>query len=120
MPIDVLDAAGDPQTVMTHDDVAEGDEYETVAASATDQVIGPTGAAGDYLSHVMVFPGTTSPGTVIIKDNTTAIATFPGGASSVSNLVPFAIIVGAISVNGAWKITTGANVTCVAFGDFTT
>ena len=28
-------------------------EYETVAASQTAQTIGATGAAGDYLSHVM-------------------------------------------------------------------
>jgi hypothetical protein len=119
MPIDVLDAAGDPQTVLTLDDVVEGDDYETVAASQTAHAIGATGAAGDYLSHVMVFPETTTPGVVTIKDNTTTIASFVGGAGSVSNLVPFAIIIGAISLNGAWKITTGDNVNCTAFGDFT-
>ena len=94
-------------------------EYEAVAASATDQVIGATGGTGDYLSHVTVIPATTSPGVVTIKDNTTAVISFPGGASSVSSLVPFTIYVGAYSVNGAWKITTGTNVGCIAVGDFT-
>lgn len=93
--------------------------YETVAASQTAQSLGAAGATGDYLSHCVVTPGTTSPGVVTILDNATAIVSFAGGASSVSNLVPFAIPIGAISVSGAWKITTGANVTVVCVGTFT-
>lgn len=96
-----------------------GLEYETVAAGQTAQVLGATGAAGDYLSHVVISPGTTSPGNVIILDNATAIYTFAGGASSVTGLNPIIIPVGAFSVSGAWKITTGSNVTAVGFGDFT-
>jgi hypothetical protein len=44
-------------------------EYEDVAASQTDQVIG-SGATGtgQHLSHVIVFPATTSPGAVTLKD----------------------------------------------------
>lgn len=99
--------------------IAQADEYETVAASATDQVIGATGATGDRLAGILIQPGTTSPGTVIIKDNTTVIYTFPGGASSVSTLIPFAVPLGIKSVNGAFKVTTGANVTVIALGDFT-
>lgn len=92
-------------------------EYEAVAASQTDQTIGATGGTGDYLSHVTVVPATTSPGVVTIKDNTTAIISFPGG--TLTSVTPFTIYVGTYSVNGAWKITTGANVSCVAVGDFT-
>lgn len=93
------------------------DEYEAVAASQTDQVIGATGATGDYLSHVLVIPGTTSPGAVTIKDGTTTIISYAGG--TVASTIPFVIPVGVKSVSGAWKITTGSNVTCLAVGDFT-
>jgi hypothetical protein len=94
-------------------------EYETVAASQTAQVLGGAGAVGDYLSGLLVTPATTSPGNVIILDNATSITVFTGGASSVSNLVPFFIPVGARSVSGAWKVTTGANVSVIGVGNFT-
>lgn len=93
--------------------------YETIAASQTAQVMGGSGATGDYLSHCTVVPVTTSPGVVTILDNATAIYSFPGGASSLSNLVPFSIPIAALSVSGAWKVTTGANVAVVCVGKFT-
>jgi len=97
-----------------------GDEYETVAASATDQVLGATGATGDYLSGLLVIPATTSPGAVSIKDGSgSAITVFTGGATSVSNLVPFFVPLGIKSASGAWKVTTGANVSVIGVGDFT-
>jgi hypothetical protein len=97
-----------------------GTEYETVAASQTDQSLGATGATGDYLSGVLVIPATTSPGAVSIKDGAgSAITIFTGGASSVSNLVSFFVPIGAKSGAGAWKITTGSNVSAIGVGDFT-
>lgn len=110
--------AANPLVVNTSGKAA-GLEYETVAASQTAQVLGATGATGDYLSHIVIVPGTSTPGTVIILDNATAIYTFAGGAGSVSDLRSFTVPVGALSVSGAWKITTGANVTVLAVGDFT-
>jgi hypothetical protein len=97
---------------------ARNPDYETVAASATDQVMGASGAAGDYLSHVLITPATTSPGNVIIKDGSTTIFTFTGGASSVTTLIPFAVPLGLTAVT-SWKITTGTNVSAIAVGDFT-
>lgn len=97
----------------------DGSEYETVAASQTGQVLGATGASGDYISKVVVIPATTSPGNVILIDNATSITIFTGGASSVSNLVPFVIDLGMTSVSGAWKLTTGANVSAIGIGNFT-
>jgi len=94
-----------------------GLEYETVAASQTAQVIGATGAAGDFLSHVILQPTTTGAGTCTILDNATVIFTFTTG--TLADLRPITIPVNAFSVSGAWKITTGANVTATAFGDFT-
>lgn len=94
-------------------------EYETVAASQTAQVLGATGGTGDYLSGLLVTPATTSPGNVIILDNAISITVFAGGASSVSNLVPFFIPLGMYSVSGAWKVTTGTNVSVIGIGNFT-
>jgi hypothetical protein len=104
-------------TVLTN--VCAG-EYETVAAGQTAQVLGATGATGDYLSGILVIPATTSPGVVTLLDNATSIPVFVGGASSVSNLVPFLIPLGIFSVSGAFKITTGTNVSCIGIGNFTT
>jgi hypothetical protein len=94
-------------------------EYETVAASQTAQVLGATGAAGDYISGILAIPATTSPGNVLLLDGATSITVFAGGATSVSNLVPFFIPLGMISISGGWKITTGAAVSCIGIGNFT-
>lgn len=94
-------------------------EYETVAASQTAQVLGATGGTGDYISGLLVIPATTSPGNVLLLDNATSITVFTGGATSVSNLVPFFIPLGMKSVSGAWKVTTGANVSVIGIGNFT-
>lgn len=95
--------------------------YNTVAASQTTQALtgGSGGATGDYLSHCTLMPTSTSPGELIIYDNSTAIYTVTLGSTSVSNLVPFTIPIGAISTSGAWKVTTGANETVTCVGAFT-
>lgn len=96
-----------------------GVEYETVAASQTAQVIGSSAAAaGDYIAGLLVIPATTSPGAISLLDNATSITVFTGGTDSVSNLVPFLIPLGIESVSGAWKVTTGANVSVIALGNF--
>lgn len=95
-------------------------QYEIVAAGVTAQAMGATGATGDYLAYVIVFPGTAGCGVVTILDNATAWGTFVGGGTTaLPSLVPFRIDVGAYSVSGAWKITTGTNVTAVGVGKFT-
>ena len=91
--------------------------YETVAASQTAQVLGSTGKAGDLLSHVVFQPTTTGMGTSTILDNTTVIYTLTTG--TLVDLRPIVVPINAVSVNGAWKITTGANGTATAFGEFT-
>ena len=115
----ILDVGGSGTENLGALPILNASEYETVAASQTAQALGATGATGDYLSHVVVFPATTSPGVVTILDNATQWGSFPGGASSCSNLVPFTIPVNSVSVSGAWKITTGLNISCVAVGNFT-
>lgn len=93
---------------------------ETVAASQTDQALGATGAAGDRLDGVLIVPATTAPGAVSIKDGAGgAITIFAGGTTTVvSFFVPLGVN-GWISTSGAWKVTTGTNVSAIGFGRFT-
>lgn len=118
----VIHASDDPLVVAATSTepvkISQADEYETVAASQPDQVLGSTGAVGDRLQGIIINPATTSPGNVIIKDGATTIYTFTGGASSVPGLGSIVVGLGIVSVSGAFKITTGANVSVIAVGDF--
>lgn len=98
--------------------------YETVAVSQSDQIMGATGAQYDYIAGVLVVPGTVSCGAVSIKDgNGSAISIFAGGGTSaLTDLKPFVVPLGLYalaSTTPGWKITTGANVTAVGIGKFT-
>lgn len=93
-------------------------QYETVAASQTAQALGITGAVGDFIERLIIIPATTSPGAVSILDGSTSISIFPGGASSVATLTPIVVNLGIQSVNGAWSVTTGANVSVIGIGRF--
>lgn len=97
----------------------DGDDHEPVAASQTDQMCGTTGAAGDILRGLWIVPATLSPGGVSIEEGSTNTVVFTGGASSVSNLVPFWVELNLTSSLGGWEITTGANVSVIAVGKFT-
>lgn len=98
-----------------------GTDYEAVAASQSTQALGATGAAGDYLAGVLIVPGTTAAGAVSIKDGSnTAITIFVGGGTTaLTILTPVYVPIGAKSTAGAWQVTTGSNVTAIAFGNFT-
>lgn len=91
--------------------------YETVAASQTDQVIGPTGAAGDLLERVICVVTTSGAnGIVSIKDGSgSAISIVPASAPLGVHVVELGIR----SSSGAWKVTTGSAATAIAVGDFT-
>lgn len=91
-------------------------DYETVAASQTDQVLGTAGEKGDYLSHIVIQPTTTGAGTVTVKDGATVIFTFTAG--TLADLSPKTVPFGGWSKNGSWKVTTGANVAVVCWGKF--
>lgn len=91
--------------------------YASVAASQTSAILGSTGATGDFLDGFVVNPGSTTPGNVTIIDSTTTVATYAFG--TVADTRPFFVPWGALSANGAWKVTTGSSVSIVAFGNFT-
>lgn len=91
-------------------------DYETVAASQTDQVIGPGGASGDILERVICVVATSGAnGIVSIKDGSgSAISICPANTPVGVHVVD----VGARSTSGAWKVTTGSAATAIAIGDF--
>lgn len=93
-----------------------GSDYETVAASQTAQVLGTAGSVGDFIGRLIISVNTVATATVTLLDNATSIPILTGAAT----LVPGVIVVeiGARSVSGAWKITTGAGATVLAVGKF--
>lgn len=104
--------------------VVNADQYgihKEVAAGQTAALLGSTGALGDYLKKVTVFPGVVACGVVTIFDGAVAIGTFAGGGTTaLPSTIPFDINVEAFCTSSAgWKITTGANVTVSATGKFT-
>lgn len=95
-------------------------QYEHVAASQTAQVMGGTGAAGDYLHRLVITVSTAATSLVQIVDGTGAgILTHTIMPNAVgSGIGVYSIPVNATSSNGAWKITTGAGVEVMAVGIF--
>lgn len=92
-------------------------EYETVAVSQTDQVMGATGAIGDYLDRVVLFVATAAQAAVTIKDGATTICAIP--ASPGGGIGIYTIQLGIRAVGAGFSITTGSGVTAIAIGDFT-
>ena|SRR5688572_4638621 len=94
--------------------------YETVAASQSNQTLGVSGAKGDYFAGVLIVPATAAAGAVSIADGGgSAITIFAGGATTaLPTLAPFFVPICAQSQVGAWTITTGTNVSCIAVGTF--
>lgn len=92
-------------------------QYETVAASQTDQVLGATGGAGDWLEQIICTVGTAATAQTQIQDGDgtayTILPNSPGGGVGV-----YVIPIRAASVIGAWSVTTGAGVTVFATGRF--
>ena len=95
--------------------------YEHVAASATAQVLGTTGAVGDYLHRIVCTVTTGATGNVVIVDGSGAGILTHTVVPASASLVPgvYNVELNAVSANGAWKITTGAGVEVMAVGIFT-
>ena len=98
---------------------ANSGHFESVAASQTSQMLGATGAAGDFLARVVIVPASLSPGAVSVSDGATSVPLLPGGLNSVAVLVPIVVDLGLRAVAGGWRVTTGANVSVLAVGRFT-
>lgn len=91
--------------------------YETVAASQTDQVLGGAGGTGDYLEGLLCVVATAATSQVQIKDGSgSAITVLPNSVGS--GVGSYYVPVLAASTGGAWKVTTAAGVTVFATGRF--
>ena len=95
-------------------------KYEHVAASQNAQVLGGTGAVGDYLHRIIITVNTAASAAVQIVDGSgtgilthTILPNSPGGGIGVYN-----VEINAISQDGAWKVTTGAGSEVMAIGIF--
>jgi hypothetical protein len=89
--------------------------YEHVAASQTAQVLGTTGATGDYLHRLVITVSATATSTVSLLDNTTSHVLVAANTA----IGVYSIEINTFSKNGAWKVTTGAGAEVVAVGNFT-
>ena len=90
-------------------------QYETVAASASSQVLGGTGAIGDYLHRIIVTITTSgSNGVVSLVDGSTTIALCTNGIA----LGTYSFEINAVSQTTGWKVTTGSAATAVGVGVF--
>jgi len=88
--------------------------YETVAASQTAQVLGGTGAAGDYLHRIVVNVATAATSTVSVIDGSTTVLAVPANTPIGS----YSLELNLAAATGPWKVTTGAGVTVLAVGLF--
>jgi hypothetical protein len=91
-------------------------QYEHVAVSQTAQVLGGTGAIGDYLHRLVCTVSTAATGAVTLLDGATSpvvLTNSPGDGIGVYN-----IEMNVVSKVGAWKVTTGAGVEVLAVGIF--
>lgn len=90
-------------------------DYEAVAVTQTDQVLGPVGGAGDVLEELIVSVATAATGTVSIKDGSGSAITITAANTPIG---VYSVHVGARSRSGAWKVTTGDGATVLAVGRF--
>ncbi len=91
-------------------------QYETVAASQTGQVLGGTGAKGDYLHRLIISNVTVATAAVTVIDGATSIVILTGAAGQTTGV--YSVEMNMISQSGAWSITTGAGCTVIGVGIF--
>ena len=93
-------------------------QYEHVAAGQTAQVLGGTGAVGDYIHRLICTVTTSATSNVVIVDGTgTGILTHTV-LPALAGVTVHNIEMNVASTTGPWKITTGAGVEVMAVGIF--
>jgi len=101
--------------------IAGGSEYQYVAASQTDTLLGSTGVAGDYLETLICVVSTAATSQVQIKDgNGTARIVLPNAVGGGIGTYPISLgIKCTAATTPGWRITTAAGVAVLATGNFT-
>jgi hypothetical protein len=88
--------------------------YETVATGQTGQVLGGTGAIGDYVHRLIVNVSTAATSTVALLDGATSISIMSANTA----IGTYSIELNMRSASGAWSVTTGAGASVIAVGRF--
>lgn len=94
-------------------------DYEAVAASQTDQIMGATGALGDRILRVIISVGTSATGTSSIKDGNGAAIPLTNANTPIGCYSFELNMVAKNATTPGWKLTTGAGATALGIGDFT-
>ncbi len=89
--------------------------YEHVAGSAVAQVLGTSGAVGDYIHRLIITVNTAAYSAVSITDGAVAAH---GIITANTPIGVYDVEMNIISQSGAWKVTTGAGVEVLAVGLF--
>lgn len=93
--------------------------FRAVAPGANTQVLGTTGAAGDFLGQLICVVNTPASAQVQIKNGTGAAVTVYPNIATGGVPGTYVIPIGLRSTLGAWQVTTGAGVEVIACGSFT-
>lgn len=99
--------------------MVKGTDYEAVAASQADQILGPVGHVGDVLERIIVTVATAATGNCSIKDGDGAAIPITAVNTPIG---VYSVPIGAIAKNATtpgWKVTTGAGATALGVGRFT-
>ncbi|HLG28718.1 MAG TPA: hypothetical protein VI387_00790 [Candidatus Brocadiales bacterium] len=94
-------------------------DYEAVAASQSDQILGAVGAVGNVLERLIISVATAATSTVSIKDGDGAAIVITAANTPIG---VYTVEIGARCVAATtpgWKVTTGAGATVLAVGKFT-
>lgn len=96
-------------------------DYQWVLASATSSAIG-RGVAGTYIKRLTIIPLSLTPGSVTLQDGSETVRTLFIGGTGVAGVNrefrPVRLDLGRLSRNGAWKVSTGADVIALVTGKF--
>lgn len=99
--------------------MVKGTDYEAVAVSQTDQILGPNGRLGDQLERIIVTVAVAATGTCSIKDGNGADIPITAANTPIG---VYSVPIGAVAKNATtpgWKVTTGAGATALGVGRFT-
>jgi len=106
--------AGENQNLGVQEVITGAVDYKILAANTADQICGAIGGVGDYLEDIVL--SVAAAGTLTIKDGSTTLFTFVWAAAVAT--APVTVSVRRRSLNGGWKISTGASMTGHAGGVF--
>lgn len=95
--------------------------HDFVAASTT-RTLGGTGAVGDFLHKLIIFPATADPGAITLADGNGTARTILPATAGLDSLQPIVIEFNMVYSNATapgWKLVTLANASVWAIGRFT-